>query len=75
MSDEMYVLIISLSIFLNAYLIFKLHSITNKNDGEIVVSTDPDTGTRIFSLELDRTPEEIENMKYVSFVVTSVNGS
>lgn len=45
------------------------------HDGEIVITTNRD-GKKIFSLELDKTPEEIEKMKRVSFkVVSHENGN
>ena len=40
------------------------------HDGEIVITTNRD-GRKVFSLELDKTPEEIEKMKRVSFKVVS----
>lgn len=40
------------------------------HDGEIVVTTDRN-GKKTFSLELERTPEEIEKMKRISFKVVS----
>ncbi len=40
------------------------------HDGEIVITTDY-SGKKIFSLELDKTPEEIEKMKRVAFKVVS----
>ena len=41
------------------------------HDGEIVVTRDRN-GKKTFSLELDKTPEEIESMKRVSFKVVSI---
>jgi len=74
MSDEVYVIIIAILSFLNAYLIFQLHARTSKNDGDIVVTTDLETGNKIFSLEIDKSPEEIESMDMVSFRIKSRNG-
>jgi hypothetical protein len=74
MSDEVYLIIIAILVFLNAYLIFQLHARTSKNDGDIVVTTDPETGLKIFSLEIDKSPEEIEAMDIVSFKINSRNG-
>jgi hypothetical protein len=39
-------------------------------DGQVVITTAPD-GKKLFTLELDRNPDEIENMKRISFKVTS----
>lgn len=41
-------------------------------DGVIVITRDR-TGKKLFSLELDKTPEEIEKMKNVSFKVVPMN--
>lgn len=42
------------------------------HDGEIVITTDY-AGKKIFSLELDKTPEELEKMKRVAFKVVSLS--
>lgn len=42
-------------------------------DGKVVVDTN-DTGTKVFSLELNGDPEEIEQKKSVSFKVSPTSG-
>lgn len=59
--------IVVIAICLNVFL-WKRRS----HDGEIVITTDR-SGKKIFSLELDKTPEEIEKMKRVSFKVVTNN--
>jgi hypothetical protein len=41
-------------------------------DGVIVITRDR-TGKKLFSLELDKTPEEIEKMKSISFKVVPMD--
>lgn len=60
------VVVLIIAICMNVYL-WKRRS----PDGEILIITDR-FGHKLFSLELDKTPEEIENMKAVSFKVVSV---
>ena len=43
-------------------------------DGQMVITTDR-SGKKIFSMELDKTPDEIERMKQVSFKVVSVEST
>jgi hypothetical protein len=59
---------IVIAVLLIAYvlLIFK----KKRPDGQIVIKIDS-SGKKIFSLELDKGPEEIENMKNVHFKVIS----
>lgn len=44
-------------------------SIRYRHGGQIVISKDED-GKKLFSLELDKDPDEIEKMRYISFKVT-----
>jgi hypothetical protein len=46
--------------------------IRRPHDGEIVITTDR-SGKKLFSLELGKTPKEIEKMKRVSFKVVSMH--
>jgi len=41
----------------------------NRIDGLIVITKDDD-GKKIFSLELETDPDEIENMKFITFKVS-----
>lgn len=43
-------------------------------DGQMVITTDRND-KKIFSMELEKTPEEIEQMKQVSFKVVSVQST
>ena len=45
------------------------YNAANPSDGQIVI-TQTENGAKNFSLELDKTPEEIEKMKSVTFDVT-----
>ena len=45
------------------------YNTANPSDGQIVI-TQTENGAKNFSLELDKTPEEIEKMKSVTFDVT-----
>jgi hypothetical protein len=74
MSDTIYWVIAFLMAFLNVYLILRLRSKKVKSDGEIVVRTDLETGKKVFSLEIYKSPEEIESMETVSFRINSQNG-
>jgi hypothetical protein len=74
MNDWVYLGIIAIMIVLNVYLVLKLTSKMYKTDGEIVVTTDPETGKKVFSLEIDKSPEEIEAMDIILFRVNSQNG-
>jgi hypothetical protein len=69
------VIIIAIVVFINVYLVLKLTSKMYKTDGEIVVTTDLETGKKVFSLEIDKTPEEIEAMDVILFRVNSQNGT
>lgn len=56
------------SLATNIVLVFVIYF--KKPDGEIVISTDEE-GKTLFSLELDKSPEEIEEMDLVSFKVVA----
>jgi hypothetical protein len=56
-------LIVAIAIFANVlWLREKSH------DGKIIITQEPD-GRKLFSLEIDKTPLEIENMKTITFKV------
>jgi hypothetical protein len=52
------------------FLILLSYYITHKSHGRIVVGINEETGVKTFVLELDRTPEEIEQMAFITFRVT-----
>ncbi|MET0785750.1 MAG: hypothetical protein ABWY25_03515 [Paenisporosarcina sp.] len=63
---------ILLYLLILALIAFNLLTIFRKKhpDGQIIIHIDS-SGKKIFSLELDKGPEEIENMKNVHFKVIS----
>jgi hypothetical protein len=59
-------IIIGLALGYGLYITLKLR---NDIDGKIVIITD-DEGKKMFSLELDMDPDEIEKRQYIRFKVT-----
>jgi hypothetical protein len=52
------------------FLILLSHYITHKSHGRIVVSFNEKTAITTFVLELDKSPEEIAQMAFITFRVT-----
>lgn len=75
MSDSAYLVIIGILLGFSLYMVLRPKIERRKRaDGEIVVTTDPNSGKKTFSLELYTPPEELENMTDVSFKVIGKNG-
>ncbi|MET0786969.1 MAG: hypothetical protein ABWY25_09700 [Paenisporosarcina sp.] len=70
MNNESYLIVIFLLMILSTYLLLRLISQAKKIDGQIVVKENED-GKKVFSLELNRSPDEIENMKQITFKVAN----
>jgi len=68
MSFILPLIIVGLAIGYGLYVTLKLR---NDYDGKIVVTIDDD-GKKLFSLELDMDPDEIEKRQYIRFKVTDV---
>ena len=66
----MYILIIVVLILIICiqYVLYHVKPMI-KHDGQIVITTNEE-GKKIFTLELDKDPEEIENLNSISFKVT-----
>lgn len=53
-----------ISLFIGMLLLSKL-----PHDGQMVITTN-EAGIKVFSLELDKDPEDLEGQEYVSFKIT-----
>jgi hypothetical protein len=60
---------IFIGFFFGMMLMYVLLKFRARDDGQIVITTTED-GKRIFSLELDKDPDELELMERVTFKVT-----
>lgn len=57
------------------FLILLSYYITHKSHGQVVITENEDTGVKTFTLALDKTPEEIEKMAFITFRVIKANES
>jgi hypothetical protein len=65
-----YILIIGLLLLIIvAQFVFIYRKLKTNHDGQIVITTTGD-GKKIFALELNKNPEEIEGLNSISFKVT-----
>jgi hypothetical protein len=71
-TETIAITIILVLLFIMTFSVFKILCAKPKIDGQIMITMD-DAGKKMFSLELDKTPDEIENMKFITFEVIGIS--